>query len=71
MHTLIFKTNIQSEQALKELNKLLDNTPECIHWSIDTEDIDKALRVKSKTNNTTEIINTLNQAGYICEELPD
>ncbi len=71
MHTLIFKTNIQSEQALKELDILLHKTTECLNWSVDTEDIDKVLRVNSSTNNTTEIINTLKQAGYICEELPD
>lgn len=71
MHTLIFKTNIQSEQALKELGALLNSTPDCIDWNVDTEDIDKVLRVKSTTNNTIEIINTLNQAGYFCEELPD
>ncbi len=71
MHTLIFKTNIQSEQALKELDMLLHKTAECIDWSVDTEDIDKVLRVNSSINNTTQIINTLKQAGYICEELPD
>ena len=71
MHTLIFKTNIQSGQALKELDKLLDNNTEYLSWSVDTEDVDKVLRVTSTKNNTIEIISTLKQAGYFCEELPD
>lgn len=71
MYTLIFKTNIQSELALKELDALLNGNTDYFNWSVDTEDIDRVLRVMSTKNNTLEIINTLKQAGYKCEELPD
>ena len=71
MYTLIFKTNIQSEQALKEIALLMSANSSLLNWSIDTEDIDKVLRVKSTKSNAAEIITTLSEAGYSCEELPD
>jgi hypothetical protein len=71
MYTLVFKTNIQSDQALKEVNTLLDTNAALLTWSVDTEDVDKVLRVKSTADNSAEIISILKQAGYSCEELPD
>jgi len=71
MYTLIFKTNIESELALKEIEVALVADTNLLDWSIDREDIDKVLRVESKINNSKEIINTIRHAGYICEELPD
>ena len=71
MYTLIFKTNIPSEQALKEIALLMSANSFLLNWSIDTEDIDKVLRVKSTKSNAAEIITALSKAGYSCEELPD
>lgn len=71
MYTLIFKTNIQSEQALKEVAGLMSANSSLLNWSVDTEDIDRVLRVKSTKNDALEIISVLNKAGYNCEELPD
>lgn len=71
MHILIFKTNIDTENAHKEVGLLLSAHQSVIDWSIDKEDIDKVLRIESQLNNTGEIISTINQAGFMCEELPD
>ncbi|MES2591230.1 MAG: hypothetical protein V4608_05045 [Bacteroidota bacterium] len=71
MYTLIFKTNIESEQELKEIEPLFNSNTSFIKWNIDTEDVDKVLRVNSIADNSAEIIATLNKAGYHCEELPD
>ncbi len=71
MHILIFKTNIETEEAHKEIGSLLSNHQSIIDWNIDTEDIDKVLRIESALNNTHEIITTINKAGFTCEELPD
>jgi hypothetical protein len=71
MHILIFKTNIDNEAAHHEVGSILNTHQSVIGWNIDKEDIDKVLRIESRLNNTTEIITTINKAGYICEELPD
>jgi hypothetical protein len=71
MHILIFKTNIETEQAHDEVGSLLSARSSVIGWSVDKEDIDKVLRIESTVNNSNEIISTINQAGFICEELPD
>jgi hypothetical protein len=71
MYTLIFKTNIESELALKEIEAAFVMDTNLLDWSVDREDIDKVLRIESKINNSQEIINTVRHAGYVCEELPD
>ena len=70
-HLLIFKTNIETENAASEIGKLLKSNTSVINWHIDQEDIDNVLRIESSINNIKEIITTINQAGFICEELPD
>lgn len=71
MHILIFKTNIETEDAHKEISALLNAETSIIDWNIDQEDIDKVLRIESRINNTTDIIHRISKAGFICEELPD
>ena len=71
MHILVFKTNIETEDHHKEVGFLLSTHRSVIDWNIDKEDIDKVLRIESELNNSHEIITTINQAGFICEELPD
>ena len=70
-HVLIFKTNIDSDNAHTEVGSLLDGHSSIIDWHLDKEDIDKILRIESTINNSIEIISTINKAGFICEELPD
>ena len=71
MHILIFRTNIETEDAHKEVSVLLNAETSIIGWNIDREDIDKVLRIESHANNTSEIIHRISQAGFFCEELPD
>jgi DNA replicative helicase MCM subunit Mcm2 (Cdc46/Mcm family) len=71
MHILIFKTNIETEQAYDEVGSLLSAHSSVINWSLDKEDIDKVLRIESTVNNSSDIILTISKAGFICEELPD
>ena len=71
MHILIFKTNIETDNAHREVKNLLGTYQSIIDWHIDREDIDNVLRIESETNNINDIIATINNAGFICEELPD
>lgn len=71
MHILIFKTNIDNDAAHLEVGNILSTHQSVIDWHIDKEDIDKVLRIESRLNNSQEIMTTINNAGFICEELPD
>jgi hypothetical protein len=71
MHILIFKTNIETDDAHREVSALLSSHQFILDWNIDKEDVDKVLRIESEINNTNDIINTISKAGFICEELPD
>ncbi|MES2763238.1 MAG: hypothetical protein V4677_13580 [Bacteroidota bacterium] len=70
-HILIFKTNIETDTAHYEVASLLNAHSSVIGWHIDKDDVDKVLRIESTIANSSEIISTINKAGFICEELPD
>ena len=71
MHILVFKTNIASDDAHKIIGTVLDPHPQIVNWTIDKDDVDKVLRIESKTNNASEIISNISRLGFFCEELPD
>lgn len=70
-YVLIFKTNIEFEFDICQIKNIFNNISSITNWSIDREDIDKVLRIESLNNNVAEIINSLNNLGYLCEELQD
>ena len=71
MNVLIFKTNIRFKKDLKIIQPFLAAYKHIIKWNVDRYDSDKVLRIESTSGDTHEIIKTINQAGYHCEELPD
>jgi hypothetical protein len=71
MNILIFKTNIRLKKDLRVVQPFLSAYESIVHWNVDREDTDKVLRVVSKSNDPVEIIKTIIEAGYDCEELPD
>ncbi|MEO6549183.1 MAG: hypothetical protein ABIN94_14360 [Ferruginibacter sp.] len=68
---LVFKTNIRFKKDLKIIEPCLSAFQSVLRWNIDWKDADRVLRIESVSGNTLEIINTINKAGYHCEELPD
>lgn len=66
---LVFKTNITSSVQVASLASVLDVAEDIEEWSIDMEDCDRILRVVSGGIETREIINSLNNLGFHCEEL--
>ncbi|MCA0428874.1 MAG: hypothetical protein LCH32_00065 [Bacteroidetes bacterium] len=70
-YILIFKTNIEHELDLFQLEDLFKNIPSITNWNVDREDVDKVLRVESLNNKVTEIISSIKNLGYLCEELKD
>lgn len=68
LHILIFRTNIHSASDMAAIAPHLES-PHIIRWSVDREDIDRVLRVEATHDATHEIMNSIQQAGYHCEEL--
>ena len=71
MNVLIFKTNIRFKTDLKIIQTFLAGYEHIVQWNVDRQDSDKVLRIVSPSGDTLEIINSINRAGYHCEELPD
>ncbi len=71
MEILVFKTNLQYKKNIKQVTPQLNELKGIIKWSIDFHDKDKILRIVSDDLSPRLIENTLKNAGYACEELPD
>jgi hypothetical protein len=71
MNILIFKTNIRLKKDVGVIKPFLSADESIVQWNVDRDDTDKILRVVSTSNDPVEIIKTINEAGYHCEELPD
>ncbi len=68
-HLLIFKTNIGALCTNCQIHKLLDAHTEIAEWSIDPDDADCVLRIKSSTLAPAAIISLLKGIGHECAEL--
>lgn len=71
MEILVFKTNVQYKKNLKQAVPHLEELKGVIKWNIDFHDKDKVLRIVSNDPSPRLVENTLKNAGYACEELPD
>ena len=71
MNILIFKTNIRLKKDVGIITPLLSADESIVQWNVDRDDTDKVLRIVSTSNDPIDIIKTINEAGYHCEELPD
>jgi hypothetical protein len=71
MEILVFKTNVQYKKNLNQVVPHLEELKGVIKWNIDFHDKDKVLRIVSNDLSPRLVENTLKNAGYACEELPD
>ena len=71
MEILVFKTNLHFKKNLKQVVPYLNELKGIIKWNIDFHDKDKILRIVSSDLSPRIVENTLQNAGYSCEELPD
>lgn len=70
MELLIFKTNIEHKKSLKAVKKAFKKVPDIVDWTVDTEDIDKVLRVELGGLLTEEeVITLVKRLGLNCEVL--
>lgn len=69
-HILVLRTNINKKRTIKKIKLVLNDHPYIIDWSIDTEDIDKVLRVKANREvNENDISTILKSIGIYGEDL--
>jgi hypothetical protein len=66
----VFKTNVQefNEEAKEIIQKLLDHFPDS-SINFDLNDCDKILRVEAEQLDPENIIQTLKEKGFQCEQL--
>ena len=69
MEVLVFKTNVRNKKHVTEVANRLAQFSDINRWNFDLQDKDKILRVEADDLSAKIIENTLQQAGYICEEL--
>lgn len=65
----VFKTSVKNKIQIKKLKPHLDKTLRNEKWNFDLEDCDKILRIDSKENIVSNIINLLKIHNFDCEEL--
>lgn len=71
LEVMIFKTNLLGRKEVRQIAPLLEAIPELVEWSVDTEDVDKVLRIETHQYCLDKIITLITNAGFYCEELTD
>lgn len=66
---LVFITNINTAADKQQVKAAIDACPVVDEWSVDTDDIDRVLRIVSHSAKAEQIIALINKAGYQCREL--
>ncbi|OOG75480.1 heavy-metal-associated domain-containing protein [Flavobacterium sp. A45] len=67
--TFIFKTNINCAGCVAKVTPVLDTTNGIETWTVDTTNRDKILSVISNGISKSEIIDTVQKAGFKIEDL--
>ena len=65
----VFKTSVKSKNQVKKLTPQINNLLENDKWNFDLEDCDNILRIDSKQNIVSKIIDLLKSQNINCEEL--
>ena len=64
---LLFRTDIQ--QLSDELQSLLNAHHSVQRWSVDTEDVDRVLKIVGEDISSEQIVGSVQSLGHFCEEL--
>ena len=65
----VFKTSVQTKKSLRRVSNFLDQLLPGVKWNFDLTDCDSILRIESKTNMASVVIEGLNGLGFDCQEL--
>jgi hypothetical protein len=70
MEILVFKTNIHRPTDIERVGNIFRNNNDILKWTVDTEDVDKVLRIEATDNITAgNLVAVLGNAGYNCSML--
>lgn len=69
--TYSFKTNINCSGCVATVKPFLDKAEGIDSWEVNTEDRNKILSVQASGISGEQIIDTVKQAGYKAELLPE
>jgi copper chaperone len=67
--TFVFKTNINCSGCIAKVTPFLDTTNGIETWTVDTTNRDKILSVTANGISKSEIIDTVQKAGFKIEDL--
>ena len=71
MNVLVFKTNLDNPEIVKNAEPFILNIPGISRWNLDMQDCDNVLRIEAVELSPRSVEMVLQQAGYYCEELQD
>ena len=67
---LIYRTNLSNQQEVKSVQRVLDRHPSIHAWSVDTQDVDKVLRIEAALPLSEQnVVNLITAEGFECEAL--
>jgi hypothetical protein len=67
---LIFKTNIKTKKAIRQIKAVLDAHQYITDWWVDTEDVDYVMRVEiNRPISESDIIKLVQEQGMTCAPL--
>ncbi|WP_018480052.1 heavy-metal-associated domain-containing protein [Pontibacter roseus] len=69
MKDLQFKTNINCGGCVSKVTPILNSTEGVCEWNVDTTKKDKVLTVKTGSLSASEIIATVERAGFKAQTL--
>jgi hypothetical protein len=67
----VFKTNVKTKKAVKQLAPKLNSLIAASKWNFDLEDCDHILRIECDTDVSEKAKNVLQDNGFECLELED
>lgn len=66
---LVFRTNINTFEQMKQLDAVLSRQSAIRKWNVDMEDCDKVLRIETLQLHVENVIGFLKPHDIYCEEL--
>ncbi len=71
MEVFVFRTDINTDENIKDIAGQLNSMRGVHKWSVDLDDHEKILRVVSGGATADEVAGAVKKKNYFCEELPD
>jgi len=69
MNTKQFKTNIMCGSCIAKVTPVLNETFGENNWKVDTQNPKKVLTVSIEVDNVNDVVQSVEKAGYMAEEL--